>query len=245
MEQKIHRRGIGDIACYIRKSISPHIQLHKIDPLNQYIWIEISDTNVKNMYIAICYFAPINSTFYKKNNVDNNCPYNNLERDIYSLKNEGNILLLGDFNARIVTKRATILSTDSNHNPLWLDEDLVLSNSYKRSFEDLIENLFGIELVKLYSSQDLIICNGVMKWPNSNQMTCIHGLGSSVVDYVIFDIYVSNQITTFNLLNDHEPDSDHKPLTLTLNFSMHRRAIEENYDIKGTCALTKVKLTFS
>ena len=63
------------------------------------------------------------------------------------------------------------LSIDSNHNPLWLDEDLVLSNSYKRSSQDLIENLFGTELVKLCSSQDLIIFNGVMKWPNSNQMT--------------------------------------------------------------------------
>jgi exonuclease III len=123
--KKSHRRGIGGIACYIRKSISPHIQLHKIDPLNQYIWIEISDTNAKKMYIAIFYFAPINSTFYKKNNLDNNCPYNNLEQDIYSLKNEGNILLLGDFNARTATKQATLLSIDSNHNPLWLDEDLV------------------------------------------------------------------------------------------------------------------------
>jgi hypothetical protein len=120
------------------------------------------------MYIAICYFAPINSTFYKKSNLDNNCPYNNLEQDIYSLKNEGNILLLGDFNARTATKQVTLLSNDSNHNPLWLDGDLVLSNNYKRIFEDLIENLFGIELVKLSSSQDLIICNGVMKWPNSN-----------------------------------------------------------------------------
>ena len=104
------------------------------------------------MYIAICYFAPINSTFYKKNNLDKNYPYNNLEQDIYSLKNEGNILMLRDFNARTTTKQATLLSIDSNHNPLWLDEDLVLSNSYKRRFEDLIENLFGTELVKLYNS---------------------------------------------------------------------------------------------
>jgi hypothetical protein len=88
---------------------------------------------------------------------------------------------------------------------LWLDEDLILSNSYKRSSEDLIENFFGTELVKLCNSQDLIICNGVMKWPNSNQMTCIHGIGSSIVDYVISDILVSNQIVTFDLLNDHEP----------------------------------------
>jgi hypothetical protein len=226
--KKSHHRGIGGIACYIRKSISPHIQLHKINPLNQYIWIEISDTNVKKMYIAICYFAPINSTFYKKNNLDNNCPYNILEQDIYSLKNEGNIFLLGDFNAKTTTKQATLLSIDSNHDSLWLDDDLALSNSYKRSFRDLIENLFGTELVKLYSSQDLIICNGVMKWPNSNQMTCIYGLGSSIIDYVISDIPVSNQITTLDLLNDHEFESDHKPLTLTLNFSMHRSANEEN-----------------
>jgi hypothetical protein len=61
-------------------------------------------------------------------------------------------------------------------------KSLVLSNSYKRRSEDLIENLFGIELFKLYSSQDLIIHNGVMKLPNSNQMTCIHGLGSSAID---------------------------------------------------------------
>jgi hypothetical protein len=190
--KKSHRRGIGGITCYIIKSISPHIQLHKIHPLNQYIWIEILDINAKKMYIAIYYFALINSTFYKKNNRDSNCHYNNLEQHIYSSKNEGNIFLLGYFNDRTATKQATLLSIVSNHNPLWLDEYLVLSNSYKRSSENLIENLFGTDLVMLCSSQDLIIFNGVMKWPNSNQMTCIHGLGSSVVDYVIYYILVSN-----------------------------------------------------
>jgi hypothetical protein len=158
------------------------------------------------------------------------------------LENEGNILMLGYFNAGDATKQSTLLSNDSNHNPVWLDEDLVLSNSYKRRSEDLIENLFGIELVKLCSSQDLIICNGVMKWPNSNQMTCIHGLGSSVVNYVISDIPISNQIETFDLLNDHEPDSDHKPLALNLNFSMHRSTIEENYDNQRNLCFDKSKV---
>jgi hypothetical protein len=81
-----------------------------------------------------------------------------------------------------------------------------------------------------------------MKWPNSNQMTCIHGLGSSVVDYVIYYILVSNQITTFDLLNDHEPNSDHKPLTLTLNFSMHRSTIEENSDNQRNLRFDKSKV---
>jgi hypothetical protein len=240
--KKSHCRGIGDIVCYIIRRISPDIQLHKIDPLNQYIWIETSDTNAKKMYIEICYIAPINSTFYKKKNLDNNCPYNTLEQHIYGFKNEGNILLLGDFNSRTATKQATLLSNDSNHNPLWLDEDLVLSNSYKRSSEDLIENFFSSELVKLCNSQDLIICNGVMKWPNSNQMTCIRGLGSSVVNYVIYGILVSNQITIFDLLNDHEPNSDHKPLTLTLKIFMHRTAIEENFDNQRNILFDKSKV---
>ena len=79
-----------------------------------------------------------------------------------------------------------------------------------------------------------------MKWPNSNQMTCIHGLGSSVVDDEISDIPVSNQITTFDLLNDHEPD--HKPLTLSLKFSMHRSTIEWNYDNQRNLCFDKSKV---
>jgi hypothetical protein len=120
------------------------------------------------MHIPICYSTRNNSTFFKKNNLDINCPYNTLEQDIYSLINEGNILLLGDFNARSKTNQATLLINDSNHNSLWLDGDLLLANRYKIKFEDLIENLFGTYLVLLYSSQDPIICNGVMKWTDSN-----------------------------------------------------------------------------
>jgi hypothetical protein len=82
---------------------------------------------VKNTYIT-SYFRPINFTFYKKNILDRNCPYNSLEQDIYILINEGNILLPRDFNARSTTNQATLLINDSNHNPLWLDGDLVSAN---------------------------------------------------------------------------------------------------------------------
>jgi hypothetical protein len=60
-------------------------------------------------------------------------------------------------------------------------------------------------------------------------MTCIHGLGSCVVDYVISYIPIYNQIVKFELLDDHEPDSDHRPLTQipTLNFLMHKISVEE------------------
>jgi len=164
---------------------------------------------IKKAYIAICYFAPINSNLYKKNNLDKNCPYNSLENDISNLRKEGNILLMCDFNARTSSNRAILLSNFSNPNPLWLEEDLGLASRYKRSSEDLGENLFGSE-------------------PNSSQMTCIHGLGSRVIDYVISDIPLYNEIINFDILNDHEPHSDHRPLIVTLSFVMHKDLIEDN-----------------
>lgn len=127
------------------------------------------------------HFAPINSTFYRKNNLDKICPYNSLEHDISNLRNECNILLLGNFNARTTTSQAIILSNDSNPNPLWLDAYLFLDGRYKRSSKDLNEKLFGYILIKLHSSQDIIIFIDLMKWSKSNQMTFIHEHRSTIM----------------------------------------------------------------
>ena len=58
---------------------------------------------------------------------------------------------MGDFNARTSSNEAILLSNYSNPNPLRLDKDLELANMHKISSEDLGENLFGSELVKILS----------------------------------------------------------------------------------------------
>ena len=75
-------------------------------------------------------------------------------------------------------------------------------------------------------------------------MTSIHGPHNSVVDYVIFDILVYNKIVNFDILNDHEPNFDHIPLMLTLNFFMHKNTIIEtcNNEKKFTFNKNKVYL---
>ena len=45
---------------------------------------------------------------------------------------------------------------------------------------------------------------------------------------MISDIPLYNEIINFDILKDHEPDSDHRPLIVTLNFGMHRDPIEDN-----------------
>ena len=63
----------------------------------------ISSLNAKKIYIATCYLMPIISTFYKKHNLNQNCPFKGLQHNINTLKNEGNIIFLGEFNARKTT----------------------------------------------------------------------------------------------------------------------------------------------
>ena len=92
---KSSQRGFGGIACYIRNTFSSHIRLHKIDPFNQYIWIEISDSTTNRIFLAICYFTPIKFTSYKKKTLDKNFPFNYLEKYIFKLRKYGNIILLG------------------------------------------------------------------------------------------------------------------------------------------------------
>lgn len=112
--------------------------------------------------------------------------------------------------------------------PLWLDEYCDLASKLKINLEYIIENLFVNKLIKLCSSQYLIICNEIYKRPTFVHMTCIHGHGNNVVDYAISDTQVLNCLVNFDLLNDHEPNSDHIPLSLTLNLDMHTRHIQKN-----------------
>jgi hypothetical protein len=117
--------------------------------------------------------------------------------------------LLGDFYVIKTINQEIILRNDFNPNPLWLNENLILASRYKRNSEDLVGNLFTYELVKIYISQNIIICNGLMKWLESKWMTCTHGLGYNVIYYVSYDILIYNQVVNFDILNDHGPGLDH------------------------------------
>ena len=48
--------------------------------------MEIYDINGKKVYVEMHYFAPINSTFYKKHNLGKKCPCKLLETVYFQLK---------------------------------------------------------------------------------------------------------------------------------------------------------------
>ena len=132
---------------HIRKNISQHVRIYKKHSCNKFIWIDITNINDEKTYISICYFTPI-----KNSNLDNKknpiqikkFPYNGFEHDIYSLRKEGNIHLIGDFNAQNYRNHAILLRNYSNPNPLWLDKDLELANMYKEVLKIQVKNYSGL-----------------------------------------------------------------------------------------------------
>ena len=85
-------------------------------------------------------------------------------------------------------------------------------------------------------------------------MNCIHGLGSSVVDYGIYSIPLYDKMLNLDILNEHEPDSNHRPLIVTLNLEIHSDPINNNshghkhliFDInKSDLFLNDLKMTCS
>ena len=124
---------------------------------------------------------------------------------------------MGILNAQTSRKQATLLSKVSMLNPRWLDKGPDLHCWYKVIFSYLGEILFSSELIKICSTQYLISCNRKMKWPKSSHMTCIHGIGSVVVDYDIFNIPLYNKMINLNILKYYEPNSNNRTLIVTLN----------------------------
>lgn len=70
----------------------------------------------------------------------------------------------------------------------------------------------------------------------------IHGLGSSAVDYVISDIPLRNKIINFDILNYHENELNHSPLIVNINFVMHNSPIETNSQSEKYLILNKNKV---
>jgi hypothetical protein len=62
------------------------------------MWTDILYINVNKIYIEYVNSFLLILLFIRKINLDTNCPYNGLEEDIYSLRNEFIVLFLGEFN---------------------------------------------------------------------------------------------------------------------------------------------------
>ncbi len=142
--------------------------------------------------IGAIYLPPENSSYVNSNLIDN---FNILEREIVKYKNEGKILLCGDFNSRVGNIQDSI-QHDSNDPfmplPINYTPDICVA---KRNNLDSLTNAYGRSLIDLCIGSDLCIINGRVSGDHLGNITCVK------TKYV-FD---ENSIELFkNSLRSHE-----------------------------------------
>ncbi len=186
------RRPSGGISVLIRKNLRSKkdgimgIQIIKDNDF--VVWIKLSKKsfNVANdIYIGAVYIPPENSTIYVGKDND---PFHMLEQDILKFQSLGEIILLGDFNARTGNlQELNLMTIPDNHDILQSlgTSSVDSSGRSRRNNIDTTNNNFGKILLELCSAASLRILNGRTIGDLVGGYTSFQYNGRSVVDYII------------------------------------------------------------
>ncbi|CAG2193283.1 unnamed protein product [Mytilus edulis] len=123
-----------------------------------------------------------------------------LEQETAKYMKMGNVLLCGDFNARIANSPDYILNDDQSYLPLF-DNYPIDKQILKRQSSDTTIDSRGKSLLDLCILNQLRILNGRVLGDVFGKYTCYTPNGSSVVDYVMVSESILDQILYFYVHN--------------------------------------------
>ena len=203
----------GGISVFIRKSLKSGIKVAKISEYS--IWLKLSKSSFqldKDIFIAFSYLPPENSSFSRSNDND---ILDLLERDVTNFSKHGDLIIMGDLNARTSCENEIILNDSSEFLPDYLNYQPDISIP-KRFNQDLELNNRGKDLIDLCTTASLRILNGRKPGDSLGHFTCFKYNGSSTVDYGICSEFLFPSILYFHvspLLGDL---ADHCQISLGL-----------------------------
>lgn len=212
---KIHGRHSGGITAIIKKELHDGI---KILENNSDIFVCIKLDKFffslnEDLYVFIVYLPPCGSNFYNYN--DNKDPFEKLSSAIMDYSSKGQILLLGDLNAR--TKGLSDFFENKEIHFLNDQTDSNLQNCELkiRKTLDKSNNKFGHLLVSMCKELQLVIHNGRTIGDLYGQYTCYRPNGCSTVDYAISCSKLYKSVLSLKVL---EPNhlSDHAAITISI-----------------------------
>ena len=89
------------VACLVRDELKDRLTLAATNEYARFMWIRarVGIPPPRDIYIAVCYFPPASSPFDIHDGVERD-PYADLYADITKYSVEGEVIIMGDFNAR-------------------------------------------------------------------------------------------------------------------------------------------------
>lgn len=199
------------------------------------------------LYILFLYMRPAYSS--RSVITNENEVYTILYEKISEIRNNGELIILGDLNARtgvlsevseafdfeedIITGEIVLSETTIDDND-FISHDLQVVRKNK----DPKTNDYGHLLIKLCQLSGLFICNGRLKGDEEGCLTYTDKKGKSTIDYAVLSKGLMNNASEFHVLLP-SVFSDHNPICLfmkNLHFSTLKNCCEnENHDFIDKC----------
>eukprot|EP00250_Pteridium_aquilinum_P003587 c13892_g1_i1 orf=1-396(-) len=130
------------------------------------MWVRVRANDGRPLYIAICYFLPSTSHY---DSPKGQSPYMILDEDIWEFLRTGDVILLGDFNARTACQQSSFFDTSEEMLRELDSHELGLT----RRSEDTQEcTEYGRYLLEMGTSHGLAILNGIDRFSCGNRFTC-------------------------------------------------------------------------
>ncbi|KAI5060717.1 hypothetical protein GOP47_0025137 [Adiantum capillus-veneris] len=143
------------------------------------MWVRLKAGTGKYLYLAICY-CPSSTSVYASPRGQS--PFSILDDDIWEFSRDGDIIILGDFNARIAHHQAVFYDTSEE----MLRELDVMETGLSRLSHDVEYTEYGRHVIDMGTAHGLAILNGLQRFPAAGGFTCFpHRHGASTVDYVM------------------------------------------------------------
>ena len=210
------KRFSAGISVLVKKSLRKGVKFFS-SASSKFVWWKLENSlfNLKkDIYVCSVYIPPQNSKYSKDNG--ENCPYVEIQKDILKFKKLGDIILMGDFNARKgnlqdQTELNSVFTNLEN-----TEGDFLVGHKFPnmRSM-DTKTNKFGRSLVEILSANSLICLNGRTKGDPLGNFTCFTPKGNSAVDYIILNDDLFNDAVYFKV-NPLSYLSGHCPISFAL-----------------------------
>ena len=205
-------RSSGGITIIYRNFLKNKIEIVKSS--SNCVWCKISKTILerqKDLFICSLYIPPINSSYFEDN------LFENLELDIEKFSKLGNIMMLGDFNAR--TGLESDLVSKEGNDAITNDCSTLSDDAKLRRNFDEKTNSHGKNLLDLCPTFDLNILNGRTLGDSLGKATYHGRNGISVVDYIITNQSLFQSVNYF-VVNQPSFLSDHSSICTWINTSL-------------------------
>ena len=200
-------RHSGGITVLAKQEIRKGIKV--ILSTEGFLWIKLNKvffSMERDLFVCGAYIPPERSI----NSVGHIDFFEKLIEQVSSFRDKGNVLLAGDFNARI--------GSDKSNDPIPclnnLMPDQPSSNSQRSSCDHTVNN-YGKKIIRVCNSFNLKVVNGQAAGDLLGNYTCFNYNGSSVVDLIITDNIFFTYIDSLRVLTP-EFNSSHAPLSVDI-----------------------------